>query len=544
MVAENGSMVHLSRSTPTTSRWPISSSGFFLPLPFSRATILPRPGADSKICAGIPSAASTPLMYSAARVSLPGGLLVSILTSSLRNFTASVWAAAKSGADCAHDSPARTKTTDTARKVKQDILKNSLNMQNPLAILKRGRRLAQDIGNYSRIRTARRQAALRHVGRSAAATAKLCHGIFHQLAHIGFLAGTLGKDQRGLAAARSQQRNHVRLPCCKLLGQQLDEDGIAVRKKLCDHLRRARGLSEQAFGVKFCQFFQQLMLGFAGGFGFRQRLAHLVRHIIYMAGIKRRSFRKRGVIAACGVHRAQPADKLHAHALLHLLCFPQQDAADLAGSADVGAATRREIELRDIDQPKVAGLLGRKLAQAELASFLKRYKADIDWAVFGNHFIGQQLRPLRLCGGKTGGFQVDGAAFLAHVEADSRHIEQPDKRSREQVLAGVLLHVVTSSRGIDGAMNLRSQSQRLRRKVKDASVFFVGNFSDGNLLAVGCQRTEIVYLAAAGRIEGGTVEHKGRPAIALERFHHASVKVVEERIVIVEAVSHKLALSN
>ena len=134
------------------------------------------------------------------------------------------------------------------------------------------------------------------------------------------------------------------LPCRELLCQQLDEKRIAFGKDLGDHLRRACGLSQQPFGIKLCQLFQQLVLGFAGCFGFLQRFPHLLRHIIYMAGVKRCGFSKRGVIAAGRVHRAQPADKLHAHALFHFFNFAQQDAANLSGGADVCAATRGEIE--------------------------------------------------------------------------------------------------------------------------------------------------------------------------------------------------------
>src|SRR5438876_860212 len=47
IIAAKGSTVHLERSTPTTSRWARSRRGRFLPFPFRRATILPRPGADS-----------------------------------------------------------------------------------------------------------------------------------------------------------------------------------------------------------------------------------------------------------------------------------------------------------------------------------------------------------------------------------------------------------------------------------------------------------------------------------------------------------------
>jgi hypothetical protein len=108
----------------------------------------------------------------------------------------------------------------------------------------------------------------------------------------------------------------------------------------------------------------------------------------------------------------------------------------------------------------------------------------------------------------------------------------------------MLLHVVTATSGIDTAMHLRTNSQWLRRKVEDASSFIVGNFSNRYLLAARGDYAKIMHLAAACWIKSSTVEHDGSPAIAIECFDHASIEVVKKRIVIVEAVSHRSALSN
>src|SRR3954466_10147967 len=103
----------------------------------------------------------------------------------------------------------------------------------------------------------------------------------------------------------------------------------------------------------------------------------------------------------------------------------------------------------------------------------------------------------------------------------------------------MLLHMVTTTSGIDPAMHLRANSQRLRRKVKNASIFLVGNFGNRDLLALGGEHSEIVHLAAACGIKSGTVKHNGCPAIAVERFDHTSIEVVEKRIVVVKALGHR-----
>jgi hypothetical protein len=46
-----------------------------------------------------------------------------------------------------------------------------------------------------------------------------------------------------------------------------------------------------------------------------------------------------------------------------------------------------------------------------------------------------------------------------------------------------------------------------------------------------------VNLPAACRIKSCAVEHDRRPAIAVERFDYAGVKVIKKRIVIVKAIS-------
>jgi hypothetical protein len=104
--------------------------------------------------------------------------------------------------------------------------------------------------------------------------------------------------------------------------------------------------------------------------------------------------------------------------------------------------------------------------------------------------------------------------------------------------------MVTSPHGIHAAMYLSSCGERPGGKMQNAAIFFVGNFRDGDLLAIGLQHSKIVDLAAACWIKSGTVKHDGGSAIADERFDHAGVEVVKKRVVVIEAVSHKSALSH
>ena len=100
MTAPNGSTLHFERSTPTTSMWATRSKareGSGMAALRKRATSALRPGATSKSSGVIPSFSRMPAMYFAAACSFPGGLVVSILTRSASQPSASLARAVVSG---------------------------------------------------------------------------------------------------------------------------------------------------------------------------------------------------------------------------------------------------------------------------------------------------------------------------------------------------------------------------------------------------------------------------------------------------------------
>src|SRR5579871_2083576 len=106
------------------------------------------------------------------------------------------------------------------------------------------------------------------------------------------------------------------------------------------------------------------------------------------------------------------------------------------------------------------------------------------------------------------------------------------------MLAGMLLDVITTAIGIHAPVNLSSRRQRFSRKMKNASIFFIGNVRNGNLFAIGKQHSKIMNLTATGGIKRCAVEYDGRPAAAVKNFNNLGVKVVEKRVVIVKSFSH------
>ena len=71
----------------------------------------------------------------------------------------------------------------------------------------------------------------------------------------------------------------------------------------------------------------------------------------------------------------------------------------------------------------------------------------------------------------------------------------------------------------------------------DAAVFGVGNFGHGNSFISGRNDSPVMYLAAAGGIERGAVQnYSGLWAFA--DLSHLGIEVVEERVVVIEALCH------
>ena len=70
--------------------------------------------------------------------------------------------------------------------------------------------------------------------------------------------------------------------------------------------------------------------------------------------------------------------------------------------------------------------------------------------------------------------QIDRRRFRAHMKADSAIVEEPIECGREDVLSGVLLHVIKSSRPIDLAAHLEAFRQRARQHVDNVIIKLEG----------------------------------------------------------------------
>lgn len=208
------------------------------------------------------------------------------------------------------------------------------------------------------------------------------------------------------------------------------------------------------------------------------------------------------------------------------------------------AAAGSEIEILDVDEAKFVALRGRQFAQAELPCFLAGDVADVDGTILEDDFVGQALGGFDLLFGQRRRVQIDGAVVLGHVEGDGWNVKQTDEGGREHVLAGVLLHVIAAARRVNLATDERSGLQGSLVEialcfdiVDHFAVFCVSDFGDAELGGARREPSRIVNLASAGGIEGGAIENERR-AGRVNDLAHFGLEVVDEGIVIVEAIGH------
>ena len=109
------------------------------------------------------------------------------------------------------------------------------------------------------------------------------------------------------------------------------------------------------------------------------------------------------------------------------------------------------------------------------------------------------------------------------------------------MLSRVLLHVVTATSGVDLAADVRAWGEVFHgfHIVNDATVFCLGYFGDAMSGTVRRDPSGVVDLASAGGIEGGPVESDCWTR-GLRDFADFRVEVVEEGVVVVEAVGHRI----
>ena len=191
------------------------------------------------------------------------------------------------------------------------------------------------------------------------------------------------------------------------------------------------------------------------------------------------------------------------------------------------SAAGAAVNALDGDDPQSSSTL-RGFAQFKSGRGV--FKSDLDRTGLGDHFGAALLDALKLFGSKRRRIHIDGRNLGAKVKADRPDSEQLFEHGREQVLAGVLLHVVVAALPVDDPGHLGC-CERCIHNVSDA-VFFVDHFPDGDAP----QRAQVEGLPAGSGIERGAVEVHAETVVS--GLNHAGVKLAQIAILIVETFGH------
>lgn len=194
------------------------------------------------------------------------------------------------------------------------------------------------------------------------------------------------------------------------------------------------------------------------------------------------------------------ADEFDAPVLTDFAAAANQDHADLAGVTDVSAAAGLQVNAGDFDGAQDAGAL-HLLARAHLGELLGGAVADGDFAVFKDDGVGGAGSAFKDESRGLLATKVNAADGFAEMERDGGQAKTFLKHGGEQVLAGVLLHVVETAGPVDAAFDTAGGDGT----IDDMEDVFVLEIADVEYVGF-AEFAQVAGLTAGGGVEVGLVE--------------------------------------
>src|SRR2546423_3893714 len=142
--------------------------------------------------------------------------------------------------------------------------------------------------------------------------------------------------------------------------------------------------------------------------------------------------------------RTASADKFNTPILADFGAAAHQYETDLAGALDVGAAARLQIGRLYFDGTENA-IPFDFFSHAKLRQLISGSVTDVDRAILEHNLICGPLCAFKNFLRRFGAAQVNGAYFASQMEGNRGQPEAFLKHGRQQMLAGVLLHVVETA---------------------------------------------------------------------------------------------------
>ena len=156
------------------------------------------------------------------------------------------------------------------------------------------------------------------------------------------------------------------------------------------------------------------------------------------------------IVVARGGGGAGAAEELDAPVLTDFGFAAEEDDADLTGGGDVGAAAGLKIRASDFDYAEHT-LARNLLADSHGGELFGSGVADEDRTVFKDDVVGGAFGAFEDGVAGFGALQIDGAEGFAEVEGDGGEAEALLEHGGEEMLAGVLLHVVEAAGPVHAA---------------------------------------------------------------------------------------------
>ena len=202
-----------------------------------------------------------------------------------------------------------------------------------------------------------------------------------------------------------------------------------------------------------------------------------------------------------------PAEDLHPHAGAELLAGEDLDDAHLARPEDMGAAAGAAVRLREGDDAHLPRQ-GLFAAVVQLLQLRRGGVGDLHRGVRPDDLVGLVLRRQGLLPGDVR-VVVDGDGVGPQMEAHIVTVVVMAQNTGEDVLPGVLLHVVEAPGPVNAAGDVFANFHRFFDSVDYHPVLFM-DIGDGNA----AQGPVVGGLAASLGIEGGAVQGDKIPALA------------------------------
>src|SRR5215472_18221124 len=196
------------------------------------------------------------------------------------------------------------------------------------------------------------------------------------------------------------------------------------------------------------------------------------------------------------LYRSQAAQEFYPLISADAVELADENRPDFSCGSHVRTTASAAIQVLNGNDANEAFPLGR-LAETQILGGI--FEADRHWTVLEYNFIGPALGvpDLRRFKGAT---NVNGARFNTQMKAHRMRVEQIDEHGGQQMLSGVLLHMIEAALPMDNAADFDGFERR-RNLVRDPAVFI-----DYLRYVNAAQLSGVEGLAARGGIEGSAIE--------------------------------------